>query len=87
MNHVHSATVVVEQMLITAWCPLNPQNKVSFINRPPLWVGVCTDAFLNRQAVFRALIAALKDGGNAGNRCDPKSTGVCQRSDYFVCSR
>lgn len=49
MLRVQSATVVVEQMLITARRPLNPQNKVSFINSLPLWVGVFAHAFLNSQ--------------------------------------
>lgn len=45
-------------MLITAERPLNPKFKVRFINSLPLWVGVFTDAFLNRQEVIRRLLAA-----------------------------
>lgn len=86
VSHVQGATVLVEQMLVTAGCPLNPQNKVRFINSLPLWVSVLTDAFLNRQAVIRGLLAALKYPGNARHGLEPKSTGVGHRSDYFVCS-
>lgn len=47
-------------MLITAEHPLNPKFKVRFINSLPLWAGVFTDAFLNRQEVIRRLLAAQR---------------------------
>lgn len=86
VNHVQGATVLVEQMLVTAGCPLNPQNKVRFINSLPLRVSVLTDAFLNMRAVIRGLLDALKYPGSARRGLEPKSTGASHRSNYFVCN-
>lgn len=71
-------------MLIIAGCPLNPKNKVSFINSLPLWVGVFS-AFLNRQAVIRGLLAHsmfIKKTLVAGLKFEAKSIGASQGSDY-----